>query len=239
MIPAILDGWKALPIGKKDLLVGIKLGWESSIGVNAWYYPNGNELLTKPPEADPQTGLKADELPTRGVAQTGYAAVKTAGLRAQGEITEGDLAEVVRRHLEDLCQQAARLGVPREKLFTHVAGWKEGELLYQTAVNEYSCPGWSFYQHAKDPSQDVGVQSALKKSAAPFWAATEWLFQGGNERKLWRDALEKTLADKTCRLLCIYNWDGIQKNEAALQAIRETLAASVGVKPQVRPAKAP
>lgn len=236
LIPVILDWWKALPAGKKELLVGVKVGWESSIGVNAWYYPNGNDLLASPAEADPQTGLKADDLPSRGVAQTGYAAVKTAGLRTQGRITEGDLAEVVRRHLENLSRQAARLGVPREKLFTHVAGWKEGELLYQTAVNEYSCPGWSFYQHARDPSQDVGVQSALKKSDAPFWAATEWLFQGGNEVKLWREALEQTLADKTCRLLCIYNWDGIQKNEAALQGIRETLEASVGAKPQVRPA---
>ena len=198
LIPVILEWWHALPMDKKELLVGIKVGWESSIGVNAWYYPNGNDLLGRPAAEDPTTGLRADELPARGVAQIGFAAVKTAGLRERGEITEADLAEVVRRHLEDLSRQASKLGVPREKLFTHIAGWKDGELLYQTAVNEFSCPGWSFYQHAADPTRDIGVQSALKKSDAPYWAATEWLFQGGGEPALWRDALEKTLGDKRC-----------------------------------------
>ncbi len=112
------------------------------------------------------------------MVQIGYAAVKIAGIRTEGTITEANLAEVVRRHLEDLCREASRLGVPREKLFTHVAGWKEGEKLYATAVNSLSCPGWSFYKHAADPLKDVGVQEALKVSDAPYWAAVEWLFQG-------------------------------------------------------------
>lgn len=226
LIPVILDWWRALPKTKKDLFVGLKVGWESSIGVNAFYYPNGNDLLEKPAADDPRTGLDADELPSRGVAQIGYAAVKTAGIRKEGKITEADLAEVVRRHLEDLCREAARLGVPREKLFTHVAGWKENELLYQTGLNKFSCPGWSFYKYANDPARDTGVQFALKKSDAPFWAATEWLFQGPREISPWRQALEKTLADPRCRFVCIYNWNGIQKNEPALQAIREVVVES-------------
>jgi hypothetical protein len=226
LIPVVLDWWRALPPEKRDLLVGIKLGWESSIGVNAWYYPDGNDLLDKPAKDDPATGLNAELVPARGVAPIGYAAVKTAGLRSSGEITEADLAEVVRRHLEDLCRAAARLGVPRDRLFTHVGGWKEGEMLFDTAVNEFSCPGWSFYKHAADPRKDAGLQRALKRSDAPWWAATEWLFQGPGEVKAWRDALENTLSDRRCRYLCIYNWEGIRNNEAALDAIRETVKAS-------------
>lgn len=226
VIPVVLDWWKALPAEKKDLLVGIKVGWESSIGVNAWYYPNGNDLLGQPADQDPTSGLQGDVLPARGVAPIGYAAVKTAGLRDTGELTEADLAEVARRHLEDLSRQAARLGVPRDRLFTHGAGWKDGELLYRAAVNRFSCPGWSFYKHAADSRQDVGVQEALKCSDAPWWAATEWLYPGPREVESWRRALDNTLADRRCRYLCIYNWEGIRASEPVLEAIRRTIAAS-------------
>lgn len=226
LIPVVLDWWKALPTGKQELFVGLKLGWESSIGVNAWYYPNGNALLDQPAALDPTTGLKSDQPPARGVAQIGFAAVKTAGLREAGELTEADLAEVVRRHLEDLCREAARLGVPREKLFTHVGGWKEGERLYGAAVNSFSGPGWSFYRHAADPRQDTGVQAALQLSDAPWWAATEWLLQGPRESKVWRQALEKTLADRRCRYLCVFNWEEIRDHQEVLEAIRQTVAAS-------------
>lgn len=122
LIPMVLAWWQALPPGKKHLLVGIKLGHESSIGVNAWYYSVGNRLLDRRAGEDPITGVKADQLPARGVTQIGYAAVKTAGLRREGSITEADLAEVVRRHLDDLCRLAAELGVPRDRLFAHGVG---------------------------------------------------------------------------------------------------------------------
>ncbi len=221
LIPIVLEWWRDLPPANKHQLIGIKLGWESSIGVNAWYYPNGNALLDQPSEQDPVTGLKASQVPDRGVQQIGYAAVSTAGLRREGAVTEADLAEVVRRHLDDLCSVAARLGVPREKLFTHVAGWKEEERLYGTAVNEFSCPGWSFYSHAADPRQDQGVQKALAESDAPHWAAVEWLFQGPAAEKPWRDAVSKTLDAPRLRYLCIYNWEGIRDKPPVLAALRQ------------------
>jgi len=227
VIPVVLDWWKALPADRKDLLVGIKVGWESSVGVNAWYYPNGNALLEKPAAEDPTSGLKNDELPARGVAPIGYAAVKTAGLRDRGELTEADLAEVARRHLEDLSREAARLGVPRDRLFTHGAGWKDGELLYRAAVNAFSCPGWSFYRHAADPRRDRGVQETLQHCDAPWWAATEWLLPGPRDVAPWRRALENTLADPRCRYLCLYNWEGIRDSEPVLEAIRQTIAAGI------------
>ncbi len=220
LIPIILDWAKALPPEKKELFVGIKLGWESSIGVNSWHYPGGNALLDKPEADDPKTGLQVDVVPSRGVATLGYAAVKSAGIRTQGEITEADLAEVVRRHLEDLSRQAAQLGVPRDKVFTHAGGWKDGEALYQSALNAYSCPGWSFYQHAADPQSDKGVQTGLKRSDALNWAAVEWLFLGPREVEPWRRALQATLADPRCRFLCVYNWEGIRDSAPILEAIR-------------------
>jgi hypothetical protein len=220
LIPVILTWWRALPPARRDLLVGIKLGWESSVGVNAWYYPDGNALADQPAADDPQTGLKNTQVPARGVTAIGYAAVSQAGIKMSGELTEQDLADIASRHLEDLCREAARLGVPRHRLFTHTAGWKDGELLYQAAVNRFSCPGWSFYRHANDPAKDTGVRDALARSDAPCWAAVEWL-GGGPTVEGWGTALTNTLADPRCRFLTIYNWEGINRNAAALQAIRD------------------
>ncbi len=225
LVPIVVEWWKELPPEKKYLFIGLKVGWESSIGVNAWYYPNGNALLDRPASEDPTTGLNATELPSRGVAQIGYAALKTSGIRSEGKITEADLAEVARRHLDDLSREAARLGLPRDKLFTHGAGWKDGEALYGAAINRFSCPGWSFYRHAADPSRDLGVQQGLKRSDAPYWAAVEWLYDGPREVEPWRQALEATLGQPRCRYLCIYNWEGIRESKEVLQAIRTVLAA--------------
>jgi hypothetical protein len=224
LIPVVLDWWQGLPLEKRWLFVGIKVGWESSVGVNAWYYPGGNDLLDRPSTEDPTSGIRPSEVPARGVAQIGYAAVKTAGIRSEGQITESDLAEVVRRHLEDLCRVAAQLGVPREKLFTHGAGWKDDELLYQSPVNRFSCPGWSFYQYAADPGKDAGVQTALARSDAPHWAAVEWLYQGKNSTPSWRLAIQNTLAQPRCRFLCIYNWEEVREQSEAMEAVRESVA---------------
>jgi hypothetical protein len=225
LVPLVLDWWKALPAEQKYLLVGIKLGWESSIGVNAWYYPNGNALLNLPPAKDPTNsptnGFAAANPPARGVTQIGYAAVKSAGIRSAGEITEADLADVVRRHLEDLCRLAAELGVPRGKLFTHVGAWKENELHYQSGLNAFSCPGWSFYKHAADPKADTGVQTALKQTEAPYWGAVEWLYLGPRKTGPWHQALAATLSQPRCRYLCIYNWEGVRNSANILQAVHD------------------
>ncbi len=136
---------------------------------------------------------------------------------------ETHLAEIVRRHLDDICKLASDLGVPREKLFTHVGGWKEGELLYDTALNRYSCPGWSFYRHAGDAAKDIGVQRVLQRSDAPYWGAVEWLLMGKHSTREWEDALVRTLSIPKCRYVCIYNWNGIRDDPAAVQGIERVL----------------
>ena len=220
IIPLILDWEKSLPENQKYLFVGIKVGWESSVGVNAWYYPNGNDLLDQPESDDPQTGLITKQLPNRGVQTIGYAAVKTGGIRDHGQITEADLAEVARRHLENLSKKAAELGVPRERLFTHGAAWKSEELLYEAAVNQYSCPGWSFYDYAPDPREDMGVKRALESSDAPYWAVTEWLMFHDNQSQ-WTTSLKNALSPSRCRYVCIFNWNSIIKSETVHQAIKD------------------
>jgi len=122
LVPIVIDWYHALPADKKDLFVGIKVGHESSIGVNAWHYPEGNRLLNAPVSEDPTYGLDHSRRPSRGVAAIGYAAVKTAGIRVSGELTEADVAEVVCRYVTILCRTAAEAGVPRDRLFTLARG---------------------------------------------------------------------------------------------------------------------
>jgi hypothetical protein len=148
-----------------------------------------------------------------------------AGMAKNGTLQESHLAEIVHRHLDDLCGLAAELGVPRERMFTHVGGWKEEELLYNAALNIHSCPGWSFYRHARDARQDRGVQRVLQESDAPFWAAVEWLLMGTYSTGEWHDAIMRALTIPGCRYLCIYNWSGIREDRAAVDAIRAVVRA--------------
>ncbi len=222
-VPIVLEWWKQLPYEKKHLLIGIKLGWESAIGVNSFYLPNGNYLVEQPEEKDPQVALKGEQVPDRGVVAIGYAAVTTAGLARSGTLKEANLAAIVTKHLDDLCALAAELGVPREKMFTHVGGWKEGELLYDAALNKYTCPGWSFYRHAADASKDMGVQRVLAKSDAPYWAAVEWMLMNDSSAGNWHTAIGRVLTTPGCRYLCVYNWSGIRENKGAVEGIRRVL----------------
>jgi len=225
LVPVVLRWHEGLPPEKKGLLVGIKVGHETSIGVNAWHYPGGNVLLGKPALQDRTTGLDGERVPDRGVAQMGYAAVRTAGIRSSGRITEADIVEVCKRYLEVLCEEAATCGVKREMLFTHGAGWRDGEMLYDAAVNRYSCPGWSFYRHAGDPKADSGVQRNLARMDAPYWAAAEWLYQGPRQTDAWEKALHNTLGDSRCRYVCIYNWEGVRDSQEIIAAVRRVIGA--------------
>lgn len=223
LVPIITDWWKALPKEKKYLLVGVKVGWESAIGVNNWYYPNGNDLLGQPESNDPQYGLTTDSLPGRGVQTMGYAAVSTLGLATSGKLKEDDNTEVVRLHLEDLCKFMAGHGIPRDRLFTHCGGWSQGETLYSAAVNKYSCPGWSFYKYASDPKTDSTAMKILESSDAPYWGAVEWLFDGDRTKEQWKLAIKNTLSNRRIRYMNIYNWGGIKNKPNSISAIKEML----------------
>jgi hypothetical protein len=208
LVPIVVNWQTRLPDSKKHLLVGIKLGHETSIGVNAYHYPSGNG--------------NAEDVLTRGMAQIGFAALKTSGVRTNGTPTEAELRNVAQRYLEMLCREASDAGVRRELLFAHGAGWKDGELVYDVPVNPYACPGWSFYKHAADARKDAGVQRNLGRSTAPYWAATEWLLQS-QDGVAWRNALANTLSDPRCRYVCVFNWESIRGNEAVLTAIRQLI----------------
>ncbi|AKJ65145.1 hypothetical protein [Kiritimatiella glycovorans] len=223
LVPIIAEWYEALWDSEKHLFVGLNVGWESSIGTSAYYYPNGNEWLDRPPRRDPSRELVTDDFLSRGMVQQGYAALSTAGLRTEGDITEEDLYEVVRLHLRDLSRAAAELGIPRDRLFTHGVGYREGERLYDAALNEFACPGWSVYTHAGNPEKDEGIMRGVAATDAPYWGAVEWLLLEPMAHDPWREAFRKTLYTEGCRLLCLYNWEMVTDHGGVLRAARRLL----------------
>lgn len=217
------------------LLVGVKVGWESAIGMSNRYYPNGNSLIDADPKNDPHEKVRSKLFPGRGFQPIGYAAVSTAGLAESGDLQEAHLAEIIRRHLDDLASVATRSGIPREQVFTHGGGWAEGEMLYAAAVNAQSCPGWSFYRYGRDPQRDKTAMAALANSDAPFWAVAEWLPIGVRTAEDWRQAITNCLGIPRCRYLCAYNWSAIERNVDAQDGICAVLSFPLSERPKTTP----
>ena len=222
LMPIIMDWWKGLPANKKHLFVGINVGWEASIGLNAYYYPNGNDLIDQPPENDPKFTAIPEDVRDRGKVQIGYAALKTAGIRSSGDITEHDLYEVVRRHLEGLSKYMSDYGFPREKIFTHGTGDFD-EKLFDAALNEYASPSWSSYRYAHDPAASEGILRGIGFNDAKYWGIAEWWLHSSKTQEAWESALEKTLFYPGFRFLGVYHWKGISENPEAIEAIREVM----------------
>jgi hypothetical protein len=224
---AEIVAWKRrVEVKDESRLIGVKVGWESSIGLNAYYYADGNKIINADPSVDPKHAIQEAAVPGRGFVPTGYAAIATSGLASGDELREEHLAEVIRRHLSDLASVVYKSGIPREQIFVHCGGWADGEALYVAANNEFSCPGWSFYTYAADPSRNRSVMIALSRSDAPYWAAAEWYLHGDRTANDWASAIRATLSIERCRYVGIFNWRDVEDNGAAMEGIAALIQGS-------------
>jgi hypothetical protein len=228
LIPGIAKWYKALPAAEKYLLGGVKLGHEASIGVNAYYYKGGNRYLEQMPNntsLDPLESYNAEAGNNGGLAQTGYAAVKTAGIRNKGRITNADVEEVVYRYLDTLCMTANNLGLAKNIIYTHQGGtyspWQK-HLSFRAASNAYSLPGYSFY--STNPRMAGDLADVLDRRLVSGWAAAEWWWPGSNKLE-WMYNIEQTLSFMDCRLLAIFNWESsLEDSPDGIAAIRDVVA---------------
>lgn len=221
------DWYKSLPKSKKYLLGGVKITGELGFGVNNWYYPGGNSYYDKPEEEDPKGGIRVDEMPSRGVGQIGYAALKYSGIRSEGEITPADIYSLEKEYARFVADIAQGYGFPRGMLFSH-SGGAGGDLA--AAVQPNSCPTWSFYwAEAADPSLTPQVSKYLKMSDAPYWGCSEWNI-GDKPKEDWTEALRNCYSIPGCRFISLFNYgtifskdqDGnLVVNDAAVEALKE------------------
>jgi hypothetical protein len=231
LLPQIAAWWRSLPPEKQYLLGGVKLGHEASIGINAWYYPRGNELADRPAAEDPVYGLHFEKGWHGGVQPIGYAAVATAGLKRSGALDRDDIARVTGDYLAMLCAEARTAGLPADKVYTHQGGtyapWDK-TLPWWPAFNADATPGWSFY--FTDPADAAGLGDTLDSRGSGSWAAVEWWWQGNDEAS-WRDHFERTLAFRNCRFLVIYNWNcglSFSQQPDGLRALRAVIRERKG-----------
>ncbi|UCG15322.1 MAG: hypothetical protein JSV19_08480 [Phycisphaerales bacterium] len=228
LIPILLEWYGRLPDDRKYLFGGVKLGWETSINVNAYYYADGDRLLAQNPndvsrdprDHDPAKGW------TFGNVPLGYAAVSTSGLKQRGELTKEDLEKVVYEYLRRCSYEVNRRGVPAHLIFTHQGGtyapWDK-HLSFKAAINEFSIPGWSFYSH--DPPDCGSLRSDLATAGRRQWAASEW-WRGAADEAGWFERFERTLTFERCRLITVYNWETFRTLPEALAAVRRLVATS-------------
>ena len=226
-VPLIMDWYNALPNYKKHLLLGFKLGGETTIGINAFYYPNGNDYLETWPEDDshdPTYGLTASAPPNYGVQQIGYAALTHSGLKTSGTITESDIAQVIGVHLSDLAQYAYNLGLPKEKMFTSCWRYEAAGTNTLAAVNNYSGPGWSYYtDEATDQITDsADISQAIANRATAHWAINEGYLSGEQTMTDWETFLDGNL-QPGCKYLNLYNWHAFMDDPEILTAIINVL----------------
>lgn len=227
LVPKITRWYNALPEDQKFLLGGVKVGHETSIGVNAYFYKNGNRYLEQMPNntsLDPQESYNIEAGVTGGLAPIGYAAVKTAGIKDRGRITAADIEQVVYKFLDTLSVTTRKLGLPQNIIYTHQGGnyppWDK-HLSFQAGSNDHSLPGYSLY--STNPAAAGDLTDVLDRRKVSGWAAAEWWWPGSNKIE-WMNNIQQTLSFKDCRLLAIFNWDSLDHFPDAVPAIREVVA---------------
>lgn len=226
LIPIIVEWYHTLPADRKYVFGGVKVGWEASINVNAFYYPAGNRIFDEHPDdaSNDPTDAGTRHGWTFGVQPLGYAAAYTSGVKRSGELAKEDIEQVVQEYLLRCSREAHRRGLPTHLIFTHQGGtyspW-ERNLSFKPAINEYSIPGWSFYTH--DPPDCGSLCADLEAAGRSQWAACEWWLSARDERG-WRRRFEHTLGFKQCRLITVYNWESFREIPAACAAVRDLVA---------------
>jgi len=237
LVPVILEWARALPPGKRHLFGGIKLGWEASIGVNAFYYLDGNAIMDRAPDdpsGDPIDGYRIGEGVHGGLAPLGFAALASEA-RARGEsysdiagVSLADHERIVHDYLVFLARTAHELGAPRAYLITHCGGtyppW-EKHYSFSTGITDHAVPGFSFYGQLPESAGDLGA--SLDAAGVSDWAAAEWnpMAVTGPE---WERNLRKTFGYRDCRAVVLYNWergpDAPRPTDEALEGLRALLA---------------
>jgi hypothetical protein len=66
------------------------------------------------------------------------------------------------------------------------------------------------------------IEEAMAQAGRSRWAAVEWLWPG-QDRAAWAEHFVKTFQFRDCRHITVYNWEGIEQDAGALEAIRQVV----------------
>lgn len=205
VLSLVEDWYWSLPKKRRYLLGGIKLTGELGYGYNNWYYPDGNDYYDKPESESPQTGVKYFDPPSRGVCQTGYAALTYSGIRTEGEVTAEDIFEIERHFFDFVIGIASGYSFPRELLYVHSCGPAD-EL--KAGLRPGACPSWTVYWERAQHPEDWEVGERIREEIeAPCWGFAEWNIGSDKTEKEWLYALTNCLSFPKCRFITLFNID--------------------------------
>lgn len=202
---------------RADLFAGISIGTEVSLNASA-----------KPIDEFEPYGYRAmQDLATR--SNTPVESLKQDAL-AQQQLRQQAVAE----YLTDLSWLATQLGLPMQRIYTHV--WSEaliGEPRYMdyaaSAYNQYSRPGISLYGYATKPFELPVWQRAMSKAGTPEWGAVEYSLPKTEPEAATAVTKVFLSADPhqpAAKATVLYNWNE-HNNPENLSALKRALAAPV------------
>lgn len=205
-----LEKWKAE--NRENLFAGLSLGTEISLNASVtpedefipYGYRDIQDVLC--PQTEPRCGQGSKFTPQQ---------------IAMARITS------VNDYFVDLSRLVTTLGIPKQKVYTHV--WSEaveGEPRYTNYADAsftlYSRPGMSFYGFAMDPLSHPDWSRTITANGSPAWGAME--YSAGKSQSDWQKGLHTTFDSKTpASVMVIYNWQE-HKNTGAIPAISTFLS---------------
>lgn len=205
----IINRWQAQ--GKSELFAGITIGTEISL----------NASVTPKDEFMPYgfRGIQDANCPTSnkncGPSQK-WSKEQLLNMRA----------EVVRGYLDNLARKITRLGIPKQRIYTHVWGeTKPDDPKYTNYANAaftpYARPGMSFYGFAEDPFALSTWSNAMRKNGDPSWGAVE--YSADKTEEVWSRGLANTLDSASpAKVVTIYNWTE-HKDTPAMRSLEYAL----------------
>lgn len=207
--------------GKKDLFAGLSIGTEVSLNASVTkkdeFMPYGYKAMTEQLCPDLEEECIRQSTPS----------AKRSELRK----------EAVTEYLDDLSFQAVSIGIPKQRIYTHV--WGEADVTdpkYQpyalAAFNLYSRPGMSFYGFAEDPYNSKSWRTAQTTAGLPHWGAVEYSVPNSDKAlSALQNTLDPVAANSPpAKVIVLYNWSE-HKDTLAIPAL-QTILQEKNITPQ-------
>ncbi|MFM7187196.1 MAG: hypothetical protein ACKO14_05215 [Armatimonadota bacterium] len=226
-LTSVLKPWAkwldSKPYGPDVLTPGIKLGWEASLGINAFIYGAGTFDVDASPSTDPKVGLQPAKGLFGGMSPLGWAALSAASKPLPEQLTKTHVEWIVRDYLQWMVDTARRCGISEAQLATHAGGQFAPYALHishDVARVRGATPGWSLYNIRPEDAGDL--IDTVKRTKHAHWCCAEWMsFATSAER--WADDLEATLRPQHCRYVVAYNAQDLVANPVAKAGLANAL----------------
>ncbi|MBX7080783.1 MAG: hypothetical protein K1X88_16415 [Nannocystaceae bacterium] len=250
VLPQLVALQRELAHDEQYLFGGVIIGTELSIGVNHYYYADGNARLAEDPACDPGLPLSPGcpgggpcgaynhgqcppdfaSSPSGGAMQVGWHGALDLGLSVPPGRAELDA--IVHDYVAFLAARITDAGLPATKIYSHTGGTfgAAGPHGYEAAYVPSVVPGWSMYfGGATDPAASIGeyVEANDDRRVLP-WASPEWLPfdpSGGATADAWQTAIEDSLDYRNNRMISVANWEGISVAGAAVAALGSVMSS--------------